>query len=152
MASATAPASAPNGNFLLNDISFAIDFAPNGTLVKLNDTMTRKRYADTLETIAQYGADVFYKGAMANATIQALKASSGIMTLEDMANYTILSRKPSQITYRDFTITSGSAPSSGEVALAIMKTIEGYKDIGHPDTLNISTHRVDEAMRYVRDL
>lgn len=110
--------------------------------------MTRKRYADTLETIAKYGADVFYTGAMANATIQALKASNGIMTLQDMANYTILSREPSQITYRNFRITSGSAPSSGEVALAVMKTIEGYDDIGHPSTLNISTHRVDEAMRY----
>ena len=70
------------------------------------------------------------------------------MTMEDLANYTTLSRKPSQITYRGYRITSGSAPSSGEVALSIMKTLEGYNDIGHPETLNISTHRVDEAMRW----
>lgn len=138
----------PSGNFLVNDISFAIDFAPNGTLVGLGDTMTRKRYADTLETIAKYGASAFYTGALANSTVQALKATGGIMTLEDMANYTALSRKPSQISYRDYTITSGSAPSSGEVALAVMKTIEGYTDIGNSTALNISTHRIDEAMRF----
>jgi gamma-glutamyltranspeptidase/glutathione hydrolase len=33
-----------------------LDFAPFGTLLKLNDTITRKRYADTLEKIACYGA------------------------------------------------------------------------------------------------
>ncbi len=37
-------------NFLVEDPNWAIDFAPRGTLVKLNDTMTRKRYADTLGT------------------------------------------------------------------------------------------------------
>lgn len=37
-------------NFLVEDPNWAIDFAPNGTLVKLGDTMTRKRYADTLGT------------------------------------------------------------------------------------------------------
>ena len=110
--------------------------------------MTRKRYADTLESIAKYGADTFYTGAIGNATIQAIQNTGGIMTMEDLANYTTLSRKPSQITYRGYRITSGSAPSSGEVALSIMKTLEGYEDIGHPETLNISTHRVDEAMRW----
>lgn len=35
-------------NFLVEDPNWAIDFAPNGTLVQLGDTMTRKRYADTL--------------------------------------------------------------------------------------------------------
>jgi len=110
--------------------------------------MTRKRYADTLESIAKYGADTFYTGAIGNATIQAIQNTGGIMTMEDLANYTTLSRKPSQITYRGYRITSGSAPSSGEVALSIMKTLEGYEDIGYPETLNISTHRVDEAMRW----
>lgn len=138
----------PAGNFLVNDISWAIDFAPNGTLVGLGDMMTRKRYADTLEAIANKGPNVFYQGAIANATIRAIKNSGGIMTQQDLTNYTILSRKPSQITYRDFKITSGSAPSGGEVALAVMKYIEGYSDIGNASALNISTHRIDEAMRF----
>jgi len=115
----------PSGNFLVNDISWAIDFAPNGTQVGLGDIMTRKRYADTLEAIANYGPNVFYQGAIANATIRAIQSTGGIMTHEDLTNYTILSRKPSQITYRGFKITSGSAPSGGEVALAVMKAIEG---------------------------
>ena len=42
-------------NFLVNDPTWAIDFAPNGTLLGLGDTITRRRYADTLEAIANRG-------------------------------------------------------------------------------------------------
>lgn len=135
-------------NFLVDNPAWAIDFAPNGTLVQLGQTMTRRRYADTLETIAMYGADAFYTGAIANATITAVQQTGGIMTLEDLANYTALIQKPSQITYRDYNLHSTSAPSSGEVVLSVMKIFEQYNNVGWPSKLNVSTHRLDEAMRW----
>ena len=135
-------------NFLVEDPSFAIDFAPNGTLLGLNEHITRKRYADTLETIAKDGADAFYTGSIANATIEALQASNGTMTLEDLKNYRVAIRRPAQINYRDFKLTACSAPSSGTVALSVMKTVEGYEDFGEASALNISTHRLDEAIRF----
>jgi gamma-glutamyltranspeptidase/glutathione hydrolase len=70
------------------------------------------------------------------------------MTLEDLANYTVAIRDPAAITYRDYNIRSCSAPSSGIVAMSVMKIIEGYPDIGEAATLNISTHRFDEALRF----
>lgn len=135
-------------DFLVEDPNWAIDFAPNGTRVQLGETMTRKRYADTLETISQYGADAFYTGAIANATIAALQAANGTMTLADLKNYSVAIRKPAQITYRDFRLTACSAPSSGEVALSVMKTVEGYQGFGEASLLNLSTHRLDEAIRF----
>ena len=141
-------ATAGVNNFLVEDPSFAIDFAPNGTLKGLGDIITRKRYADTLETIAEHGAATFYNGPIANATIQALKATNGSMTLKDLKNYKVKIRKPAQITYRNYKLTACSAPSSGTVALSVLKTIEGYKDIGEPSKINISTHRLDEAIKY----
>ena len=135
-------------NFLVEDPSFAIDFAPNGTLLGLNETITRKRYADTLETISKHGADAFYKGPIANATIQALKATNGTMTLDDLRDYAVTIRKPAQIDYRGYKLTSVSAPASGTVALSVMKKLEGYGDFGDPAALNISTHRLDEAIRF----
>jgi gamma-glutamyltranspeptidase/glutathione hydrolase len=135
-------------NFLVQDPSFAIDFAPNGTLLGLNETITRKRYADTLETIAKHGADAFYTGPIANATIQALQEAGGTMTLEDLKNYTVAIRKPAQIDYRGFKLTACSAPSSGTVAMSVMKTVEGYSDFGQAAAINLSTHRLDEAIRF----
>ena len=102
-------------NFLLEDPGFAIDFAPNGTLLGVNETITRRRYADTLELIAKYGPNAFYEGPIANATIKALQAAGGTMTLDDLKNYTVAIRKPAQIDYRGYKLTSCSAPSSGYV-------------------------------------
>lgn len=135
-------------NFLVNEPTWAIDFAPNGTRLGLGDIMTRRRYADTLETISKRGADAFYSGPIANATIQQLQRANGTMTLDDLKNYTVAIRKPATITYRDYRLTAGSAPSSGEVALSVLKKIEGYPDIGNPAALNLSTHRLDEAIRF----
>jgi len=135
-------------NFLVDDPEFALDFAPRGRLLKLNETITRKRYADTLETIAKYGPDAFYEGPIAEATIRALQSANGTMTMEDLKNYTIAIRKPSTITYRDYKLTACSAPSGGEVTLSVLKIMEGYADIGDPLTINLTTHRLDEAMKF----
>jgi gamma-glutamyltranspeptidase/glutathione hydrolase len=135
-------------NFLVDDLEFALDFAPKGRLLKLNETITRKRYANTLESIAKDGPDAFYTGPIAAATIRALGAKNGTMTLEDLKNYTVAIRKPSTITYRDYKLTACSAPSGGEVALSVLKIMEGYSDVGVPGNLNLTTHRLDESMKF----
>lgn len=135
-------------NFLLNDPTWAKDFAPDGTLVQLNDTIYRKRYADTLETISRFGVDAFYTGAMADATIAAIQGTNGTMVLDDLKNYTVALRRPAQIDYKGFKITACSAPSGGTVALSVMKIVEGYDAFGEHHALNLSTHRIDEAMRF----
>jgi gamma-glutamyltranspeptidase / glutathione hydrolase len=140
-----------SADFLIADPNWAIDFAPNGTLVGLGDTMTRKRYAATLQTIAKEGADAFYTGPIAEATIEAVQtanASKGIMTMEDLKNYSVAIQTPLSITYRGFKITSTSAPSSGEVVLSVMKTVEGYSNFGEAEFVNVSTQRLDEAIRF----
>ena len=83
----------------------------------------------------------------ANATIAALQAANGTMTLEDLKNYQVSIRDPISIDYRGYKMYSTGAPSGGSVALSILKIIEGY-DMGSPNLLNISTHRLDEAMRF----
>lgn len=135
-------------NFLVDDPNWAIDFAPNGTLLAMGDTITRKRYADTLETIAENGPDAFYTGPIAEATIAAVQAANGTMTLEDLRNYTIAVRETANITYRGYRLFSCSAPSSGEVALSVLKILELYPDFFHAGMVNLSTHRLDEAIRF----
>lgn len=137
-----------NPEFLTQDPSWAIDFAPNGTVVQLGQTMTRKRYAATLETISNQGASAFYEGAIANATIQALRASGGTMTLKDLANYTIAIRDAVEINYRGYKATACSAPSGGEVALSILNIINGFDGFDDPAQINLTTHRLDEALRW----
>ncbi|KAK6064206.1 gamma-glutamyltranspeptidase [Seiridium cupressi] len=136
------------GAFFTDDPSWAIDFAPHGQRVQLNETMTRKRYADTLEVISKEGADAFYTGAIANATISALAKSNGTMALDDLANYTVAIRKPSVINYRGYKLTTCGAPAGGSVALSTLNIVSGYSGFGDPAQINLTTHRLDEAIRF----
>lgn len=136
-------------DFLSTNPTWALDFAPNGTRLGLGDTITRKRLADTLETIAERGPDAFYSGPIAETMINALQAENGTMTLEDLSNYTVAIRDSAQIDYRGYTVTSTTAPSSGVVLLSILKVLDTYKDLFSSEkALNLSTHRMDEAMRF----
>lgn len=135
-------------NFLVEEPAWAEDFAPNGTRVKYGDVLTRKRYAETLRAVAKGGADAFYTGPIAEATIAAVRASNGSMTLEDLRDYKIKLRAPLQSDYRDFKLTSVGAPAAGAVVLSAFKTIEGYEDMNDAKGTNLSTHYLDEALRF----
>jgi gamma-glutamyltranspeptidase/glutathione hydrolase len=143
-----APAARSKNNFLVNNPTWAIDFAPHGKLLGLGDRITRRRYADTLETIANDGPDAFYTGPVAAAMIRTLQEANGTMTMADLKNYTVALRKPATLDYRGYKLSACSAPASGIIALTVMNIIKGYEDIGEPKALNLSTHRLDEAMRF----
>ena len=130
------------------DRTWAVDFAPNGTRVGAGDFMTRKRYAHTLEAIAVGGPNAFYRGQMADATKRALRETNGSMTIEDLAGYKIVSRTPVQIGYKGFRLRGCGAPASGAVALSVLKVLEGYEGFGQSLNMNLSTHRLDEAIRF----
>lgn len=135
-------------DFLTEDPVWAIDFAPNGTRVGIGDILTRKRYANTLDRIAEEGAGVFYRGDIAEATVAAVRAANGSMTVRDLESYRIARRPAVEIDYRGYRVVSCGAPASGSVVLSALKTAEGYESFGAPENLNLSTHRLDEAVRF----
>lgn len=137
----------PSNSFLSQDPTWAMDFAPNGTLLGIGDRMLRKRYADTLEVIAVKGPNAFYEGAMAGTTIDTIRKAQGIMTLSDLAGFNITIRKPVTTEYREFKLISVPAPASGAVVLQTFSVFEGYG--GFPETnLNLSLHRLDEVIKF----
>ncbi|CAN9390786.1 unnamed protein product [Alternaria alternata] len=138
---------APSNAFLSSIPTWAYDFAPNGTLLGIGDLMTRKRYADTLETIALRGSNAFYTGPIAETTVAAIKNSGGNLTLADLANYNVTLKPPVEVEYRGFMLRSVPAPASGAVVLQTLNVIQGYSESASTD-LNLSTHRLDEAIRF----
>ncbi|KAF7339741.1 Gamma-glutamyltranspeptidase [Mycena sanguinolenta] len=137
-------------SFILTDPLWSEVYAPNGTLLQLGDTVYRKRYADTLEQVAEHGADAFYTGRIATNTAEAAFARGGIITTHDLANYTAIIREPVNITYRNSRIFSTVAPSSGAVVLSALKVFEGYRG-NYTDSdpeINVTTHRLIEATQF----
>ncbi|KXJ96312.1 gamma-glutamyltransferase [Microdochium bolleyi] len=133
-------------NFLVEDASWAEDFAPTGRVLRLGETMTRKRYADTLLEVAKQGADVFYKGDIAEEMIALIQAANGTMTLRDLAEYEAVFREPLKVSYKDnYHLYTSGVPSSGAVLLNSLKIMEGYRD---EVDANTTLHRFNEAMRF----
>lgn len=70
------------------------------------------------------------------------------MTLDDLSSYSVPIRNVSQIDYRSFKVTSTTAPSSGIVAMSVLKALNTYDNFFAPDNVNLSTHRMDEAIPF----
>ncbi|KAK3946363.1 gamma-glutamyltranspeptidase 1 [Diplogelasinospora grovesii] len=138
-----------NTRFLVEDPVWAQDFAPNGTLVKLGDIITRKRYADSLEKIARYGAAIFYEGELAQSMVELIQSLNGTMTLDDLKDYTVKTGKPLSADYRGYRLFTTAAPSSGAVTLSMLKTLEQYPFREDPwKDGNLTLHRFVEAMKF----
>jgi gamma-glutamyltranspeptidase / glutathione hydrolase len=134
-------------NFLVEDPTWAEEFAPNGALLSQGDTIYRKRYAETLVQIANYGSPAFYTGHIAESMIATIRQSNGSMTLSDLADYKIAVRAPLSATFRGYKLHTTGAPASGAVLLGILKAMEQYPLEDFAD-VNLTTHRFDEAMRF----
>lgn len=136
-------------NLFTQDPAWKPDFAPNGTLLQRGDIITRKRYAEALRNISRNGAEDFYTGSTARTMLQAIRNHGGNMTERDLMNYTVVHREPRQIEYRNYTLTSTVAPSSGTVLLNILGVLDNYDDFfTNPSTTNRSTHRMVEAIKF----
>lgn len=87
--------------FITEDPLFAEIYAPNGTILGVGDTCYRKRFAYTLEALANEGPDLFYaNSSIAGNIVKAVQESGGIMTEDDLAGYETIMREPAMIEYR----------------------------------------------------
>ncbi|KAK7985830.1 hypothetical protein PG988_003452, partial [Apiospora saccharicola] len=128
--------------------AWALDFALNGTRLGLGDVLQRSRYAATLQTISDEGPDAFYLGHIADSTVKAVGAAGGIMTLDDLRDYKPVQRDAWAIDYGEYRIHGCGLPSGGAVALNVLSVLKGYDGVGDDSNVNLTTHRLDEAMRF----
>ena len=85
----------------------------NGMVPEVNSVITNEPMAKALELVRDQGPDGFYTGAMAEAVIDAVQSTGGVMTMEDLANYEPWEQEAVTGTYRGYTIASSASPSSG---------------------------------------
>jgi len=103
--------------------------------------------ADTLRAIAERGPSAFYRGPIAERIAAAVRAAGGVMTTDDLKNYSAIERAPVRGSYRGYDIVSMPPPSSGGVCLIEMLNIlEGY-DLAKLGAGPESFHLMIEAMK-----
>ncbi len=106
---------------------------------------------ETLRTIANRGAEAFYKGAIARdivAAVVSTGARPGTLSLDDLAGYRAIKRAPVCGPYRDVRVCGMGPPSSGGIAvletLGILQKFD-LKSL-NPGSVE-SVHLIAEALR-----
>jgi len=126
--------------------SARIYLRPDGGVPQAGDRIALDDLAATLETIAANGAAGFYAGPVAQKIVQAVDASGGRMTIEDLANYRAVERKPVCGTYRGYTVVSMPPPSSGGAhIIEILNILEGFPLAAQGLNSAASLHEIAEA-------
>ncbi len=88
--------------------------------------LVRRDLARTLRAIGRGGADAFYRGALAQKIVEAVRARGGVLSAEDLARYAVRERSPLEGRYRDRKVVSFPPPSSGgAILIALLQALEG---------------------------
>ncbi len=123
-------------------------FLPGGDLPAVGDVIKLPDFARTAEMISRKGAASFYHGAFAKKLVDGVRELGGIWTLEDLAQYQVIERKPLIGEYRGARIVTAPPPSSGGIALIDgLNILSGYA-INKLDSVS-SKHLIIETLRRV---
>ncbi len=124
-----------------------IYFAPDGTPKKIGAHVHNPDLARTLGLIAKHGADVFYKGEIAERIDADMQANGGLLRKTDLEAYQLTRNEPLQGTYRDYSLSTCHPPGGGIMLVEMLNILENFDlaKMGHNSTEYIRA--VCEAMK-----
>lgn len=96
------------------------------TTWKAGDTLIQTDLANTLKRVRDNGMKGFYEGETARLIVEEMKRGKGLITYDDLKNYTAKEREAIRFPYKEYTIITMPLPSSGgliiQQALKILET------------------------------
>lgn len=85
--------------------------------------------ADSLEGIANEGADLFYRGELARRMVEHVREGDGALTLRDLSEFEAIERSPLIVDMNGWQVASNPPPAVGGAVLSAMlhagRTLEG---------------------------
>ena len=108
------------------DEGAALNYLVNGRAPKAGEIFRNPRMARTLRRIAEEGADLFYKGDIAEKIVRCSEKSRGLFTLEDFSAHLSDWVEPITANYRGYDIYELPPATQGFVALEMLKILEGF--------------------------
>ena len=135
-------------SMIINESSRSKFYNFDESPLAVNSNFKQPNLAKTLFMISKRGADIFYKGEIANWITEESLSNGGLITSDDMASYEAKYRDPIETNYRGFRIVSmAPAASGGLVLLQTLNILENFdlKRFGHNSAKSI--HILSEAMQ-----
>ncbi|MGH7853431.1 MAG: gamma-glutamyltransferase [Candidatus Binatia bacterium] len=104
----------------------ATNYLINGRAPKSGEIFRNPRMAKTLRRIAEDGAEVFYRGEIAEKIVRCSEKLGGLFTLKDFADHRSDWVEPITAGYRGFEISEMPPATQGFVALEMLRILEGF--------------------------
>ncbi|MEM7092294.1 MAG: gamma-glutamyltransferase family protein [Actinomycetota bacterium] len=122
-------------------------FGADGAPKELGEHVANPDLARTLRLIAEQGADVFYRGEIADRIDADMRANGGLLRKEDLESYALTRTEPLRGSYRDFEIATCHPPGGGIMLVEMLNILEHFDlaGMGHNSTEYIRI--VCEAMK-----
>jgi gamma-glutamyltranspeptidase/glutathione hydrolase len=116
----------------------------------VGETLTQSALATLLQTVADGGAEAFYRGPIAEAIAEEMRRGGGVITNRDLRNYRVTERRPITVTYRNYELILMPPPSSGGVCLGQTLNILENFDIPRLAISDpaLASHLTLEAMKH----
>jgi gamma-glutamyltranspeptidase/glutathione hydrolase len=93
-------------------------WAPDGHVLREGEVLRNGELGDALELLGADGPEPFYRGDIALAVCEWLRARGGWLAPADLAGYRAIARAPATIAYRDRIVLTNPPPSAGGTLLA----------------------------------
>ena len=121
---------------------------PDGTPWQAGDRLVLPELAKTLQTLADEGADTFYRGRIAEQLVAEMRAGGGWITADDLAGYQAKIRPAIHGTFRGYDIYGPPLPSSGGIVLVeMLNMLETFDLAGLGHRSPAAQHLTIEVMR-----
>ena len=122
-------------------------FQRDGNLYKEGEAFRQPELARTLTRIAA-DPDDFYRGKLARELVDVVRKGGGLLTLDDLAQYSAVERAPVTGAFHSYTVISAPPPSSGGIVLiSALNILSGFDLAKLGDRSAQSIHLITEAYR-----
>ena len=111
---------------LLEDPEAARVFLPNGRPPALGERIVQRDLARSLQTIADGGAEAFYRGPLGARFAAAVRAKGGLISDFDLIDYGCELQDPISVSYRGYTVLEAPPNSTGFTLLQELKIAEQF--------------------------
>jgi len=117
---------AAGADLLRGDSSASETYLLKDHTPKTGEIFRNADLAWSLQQIAAHGRDAFYKGEIAEKILDTMKRHGGVMTAQDLSEYSSEFVEPISTTYRDWTVYELPPNGQGLAALEMLNIMEKF--------------------------
>ena len=125
----------------------AANYLIQGRAPRFGEIFRQPELAHTLRLVAEQGAEVFYRGEIADKIVAFSQANGGLFTLQDLAEHSSTWTEPISTEYHGVRLCECPPNGQGLVALLALNLLSGYDlvSLGHNSPAYL--HLIVEALK-----